>query len=240
MKSADGARKRTRKRVLIMRELEIDGKPIGQAIDLSADGMYITTSAKFEKGAAISLKFQLENHPIETKARVLYLHEGIGMGVKFLALPHEDAARIKAFVDKASPARQSEPDLHRRNKILIIDDTPFYRTTYQQRFLSAGFSVQIAPNGVEGLKVLLQERPHLVLLDLVMDGMDGYKVLHIIKSHPEIKDIPVIILTVRGAAQEVSKAIELGAVDYLVKATTPPNKVVEKVKDVLRHRQPVS
>lgn len=234
----NGARKRKSERVLIIQEVEIDGRPRGQAIDLSMEGMYITTHERFERNAVIELKFQVEGHPIQAKAKVLYLHEGVGMGVRFFALQPRDLDRLKEFIEKAL-ASQIQTNPHQK-KVLIIDDTQFYQTVYQQRLLSEGFSVLVARNGVEGLKILFRERPSLVLLDLIMDGMDGYKVLHIIRSQPEIKEIPVIVSSVKGTPQEVGRAIELGAVDFLVKATTSPNKVVEKIKEVLRHRRPIA
>ena len=239
MESGDGARKRKNKRILIMQELAIDGKPMGQAIDLSMDGMYIATRAKFVKDAVLTLRFELEQHPIETQARVMYQHEGIGLGVRFVSLKPRDAEQIRAHIEKVSTARHVQPKT-KRKQILVIDDTNFYQTVYQNRLLSEGYAVLVARNGLEGLKILMTERPDLILLDLIMEGMDGYKVLQIINSEPDLRDIPVVVFSVRGTTEEVSRAIALGAADYLVKATTTPHQVMEKIKQVFRHRPPVS
>jgi CheY-like chemotaxis protein len=229
MESAKGAKQRKNKRVLIMQELVIDGKPAGQAIDLSMDGMYVSTRAKFTKGDVVTIRFQLDDEPMEVKGRILYRHEGIGMGVKFVSIKSEDAQRIALHIEKVSNARAAEaPD--QRKQVLIIDDTLFYQTVYQQRLMSEGYSVLTARNGLEGLKILMEKRPDLILLDLIMEGMDGYKVLQIIKSEPNLKDIPVIVISVKGSSQEVSRAMELGASDYMVKATTSPHQVAQKIR----------
>lgn len=235
MTAENSEKKRRKERVLIVQEVYINGAASGQAIDLSAEGMYITTHEKLEKNATITLQFRLEEHEIEVKAKVVYLHEGVGMGVRFIGLQPGDRDYLKEYIEKVSHSNTYSNS--NQKKVLIIDDTQFYQAVYRQRLLSEGFSVLVANNGLEGLKLLFKERPALVLLDLVMDGMDGYKVLHIIRSQPEVKDIPVIVSSVRGASHEVDRAIKLGAVDFLVKATTSPNKVVEKIKEVIRHRR---
>lgn len=236
MTAESNEKKRRKQRVLVVQEVEINGAASGQAIDLSTEGMYITTHEKLEKNATITLRFCLEKHEVEVKAKVIYLHEGVGMGVRFIGLKPEDLDFLKGYVEKVSHSQTFSNSSH--TKVLIIEDTPFYQAVYRQRLLSEGFSVLVADNGIEGLKILFKERPALVLLDLVMDGMDGYKVLHIIRSQPEVKDIPVIVSSIRGTPHEVNRAIDLGAVDFLVKATTSPNKVVEKIKEVIRHRRP--
>lgn len=237
MSAEESEKKRRKERVLIVQEVEINGSVSAQAIDLSTEGMYITTQHRFNKNETINLHFKLEERPIEVAAKVVYLHEGIGMGVRFFGLELEDLNHLRAYIRKASHSDvYSSSNL---KKVLIIDDTQFYQTVYRQRLLSEGFSVLVARNGIEGLQILFKERPILVLLDLIMDGMDGYKVLHIIRSQPEVRDIPVIVSSVKGAPQEVNRAIELGAIDYLVKATSSPNKVVEKIKEVIRHRRPI-
>ena len=237
MTAENSEKKRRKERVLIVQEVKINGGVSAQAIDLSTEGMYITTLEKFEKHATITLSFWLEKQPIEVKAKVIHLHEGVGMGVRFIGLTPDILSELKKYIEKASTSHDYS-NLNQK-KVLIIDDTRFYQTVYQQRLLSEGFSVLVAQNGIEGLQILFKERPALVLLDLIMDGMDGYKVLHIIRSQPEVRDIPVIVSSVKGTPKEVNRAMELGAVDFLVKATTSPNKVVEKIKEVIRHRKPI-
>lgn len=121
-----------------------------------------------------------------------------------------------------------------KEKVLIVDDTEFYQKAYQNKLLSAGYITSVANNGAEALKVLTTDKPDLILLDLMMPIMDGFKVLQTVKASPDLQNIPIIVFSAKGASEEVSKALQAGANDFLVKATTTPNKVVEKIKAVLQ------
>ncbi|NKE72600.1 response regulator [Candidatus Manganitrophus noduliformans] len=121
-----------------------------------------------------------------------------------------------------------------KEKVLIVDDTEFYQKAYQNKLLSAGYITSVANNGVEALKALTTDKPDLILLDLMMPIMDGFKVLQTVKANPNLQSIPVIVFSAKGASEEISKALQAGASDFLVKATTTPNKVVEKIKAVLQ------
>lgn len=121
-----------------------------------------------------------------------------------------------------------------KEKVLIVDDTEFYQKAYKNKLLSAGYITSVANNGVEALKALTTDKPDLILLDLMMPIMDGFKVLQTVKANPNLQNIPVIVFSAKGASEEISKALQAGASDFLVKATTTPNKVVEKIKEVLQ------
>ena len=120
-----------------------------------------------------------------------------------------------------------------KEKILIVDDTDFYINAYRTKLLGEGYIVNTARNGVEAIKSIAVDKPDLILLDLMMPVMDGFKVLQTIKLDANLKEIPVVVFSAKGATEEIGKAIAAGATDFLVKATTTPNKVVEKIKQVL-------
>jgi CheY-like chemotaxis protein len=122
-----------------------------------------------------------------------------------------------------------------KGKILLVDDTEFYRKTYSIKLTTEGYWVTSASNGVEALKAVATDKPDLVLLDLNMPVLDGFKVLQAMKADPNLKQIPVVVFSAKGVEEEISKAITNGATDFLVKATTTPNKVVEKIKSILGH-----
>jgi CheY-like chemotaxis protein len=122
-------------------------------------------------------------------------------------------------------------------KVLLVDDTEFYQRAYKNKLMPEGYLVTTASNGVEALKCLTQEKPDIILLDLMMPIMDGFKVLQAVKADERLKDIPVIIFSAKGASEEIEQAIKLGACDFLIKATTTPNKVLEKIKQVLGQKK---
>ncbi|GBE00337.1 transcriptional regulatory protein SrrA [bacterium BMS3Abin07] len=121
-------------------------------------------------------------------------------------------------------------------KILLVEDSKMIQEIYKNKLLFEKFNVITADNGAEGIKVLAKETPDLILLDLMMPIMDGYKVLQVIKTDSRLKSIPVIVFSAKGQPGEVEKAMQLGASDYIVKATTKPAQVVERIKKVLSER----
>lgn len=123
-----------------------------------------------------------------------------------------------------------------KETVLIVDDAELMRSVYTSKLLSEGYNVKTAVNGVDAIKQLSAAPPDIVLLDLVMPIVDGYKVLQAMKADPKLARIPVIVFSGKGATDEIAKATAAGASGFLIKATTNPNKVVEKVKEALANR----
>jgi len=124
-----------------------------------------------------------------------------------------------------------------RNEILVVDDTKMFQNIYKAKLMSEGFRVVTAGNGQEALMLLSGGTIKLILLDLVMPLMDGFKVLHAVKSDPKLSSIIVIVLSSRGHPDEIVKAINLGADGYLIKSTVKPNEVLQKVKEMLKKEE---
>ncbi len=104
-----------------------------------------------------------------------------------------------------------------RIRILVVDDEADIVSTVEYRLKFNEFDVITAANGKEGLEKTEKEKPDLILLDINMPVMGGHEMLEHLKNHPELKDIPVIMLTAFSDARDVAKAAELGVVDYITK-----------------------
>ena len=120
-----------------------------------------------------------------------------------------------------------------KKHILLVEDDEFLAELYATKLNLEGFEVSLASDGEKGLKLIKEENPDLVLLDIIMPKMDGFEVLKQIKSDKKTKSIPVILLTNLSQKDEVKKGLELGAVDYLIKAHFMPSEVVKKIKGAL-------
>lgn len=119
-------------------------------------------------------------------------------------------------------------------KILIVEDDRLLVTMYKQKFEKDGYEVSTAFDGAEGLKKIREEKPTLVLLDIMMPKMHGLEVLEEAKRDPETKDIPIVLLTNLARGEEdINRGLELGAIAYLVKSQLRPSQVVAKVKELL-------
>lgn len=115
--------------------------------------------------------------------------------------------------------------------VLVVEDKASLTQMLQFLFLSKGLSVQIAFNGKEALEKAGSILPSLILMDIMMPEMDGLEVLEKLKEDPLTANIPVIMLTARKSREDMQKARDLGAVEYITK----PFKAVEVVDKVLRH-----
>ena len=118
-------------------------------------------------------------------------------------------------------------------KILIIEDDKFLRELIARKLEEEKYVISEAVDGEEGLRKIREDKPDLILLDLILPSLDGFEVLREAKSDPEVKDIPVIVLSNLGQKEDVDRALSLGAKDYLIKAHFTPEEIVEKIKKVL-------
>jgi len=119
------------------------------------------------------------------------------------------------------------------SKILIIEDEAAVARMYEKIFMYAGFSIEIAGDGEEGLAKVKTSNPDLILLDIMMPKMDGLKVLEFLKKDETTKNIPVIVLTNLGNDAVVTEAFRLGATGYIFKSEMSNDKIVEEVKQYL-------
>ena len=117
--------------------------------------------------------------------------------------------------------------------ILLVEDDNFLRDLISQKLKRESFNVIEAIDGEDGVKKTGEHKPHLILLDLILPGMDGFEVLRDIHGNENFKKIPVIILSNLGQKDDIEKGMRFGAIDYLVKAHNTPGEIVDKVKEVL-------
>lgn len=120
-----------------------------------------------------------------------------------------------------------------RELILAIDDEEDILELIEFNLSREGFKVLTAENAEEGLKVILNEKPDLLLLDLMLPGMDGFDVTKKIRSWEINSDLPVIMLTAKGEEADIVTGLELGADDYIVKPFSP-RVLTARIKSVLR------
>ena len=125
----------------------------------------------------------------------------------------------------------------KKTKVLIVEDEEILLTALSEELKQEGFDVVGAKDGIEGVEKAISEKPDLILLDLVMPRLDGIGALKQIKENPDIKDIPVVILTNLSDYDKVSDALSLGAMDYLVKANYRLEELVNKIKVVVERRR---
>jgi two-component system phosphate regulon response regulator PhoB len=107
------------------------------------------------------------------------------------------------------------------HRILVVDDEPDITALVAYHLVKAGFRVSTAANGNDALKAAREERPDLVILDLMLPGVSGYDVLAELRKREETKEVGVILLTARREEVDRIRGLSLGADDYLTKPFSP-------------------
>ena len=118
-------------------------------------------------------------------------------------------------------------------KILLVEDEEIMIDLLQRKLTKEGYEVSVARDGEEGLKLMREVKPTLILLDIVMPKMGGFEVMEEMAKEPELKKIPVIVISNSGQPVELDRAQKLGAKDWLIKTEFDPQEVIEKVKKQL-------
>ena len=119
--------------------------------------------------------------------------------------------------------------------VLAVDDDPAILRIIESQLTRHDFVVKTASSGEEALEILKRLTPSVLILDVMMEGISGYDLCHVVKRDPQLQGVPVIFLTSRGTPQDFKTGHDLGAVIYMVK----PLKA-EKLLNMVQMLVPVS
>jgi two-component system phosphate regulon response regulator PhoB len=119
------------------------------------------------------------------------------------------------------------------HRILVVDDEPDITALVAYHLAKTGYRVSTATNGTDALKSAREERPDIVVLDLMLPGLSGYEVLAELRKRDETRDVGVILLTARREEVDRIKGLSLGADDYLTKPFSP-HELALRVAALLR------
>ena len=122
-------------------------------------------------------------------------------------------------------------------RVLIVDDEPDILALCTYHLAKAGYRVSTSASGPEGLRAAREERPALIVLDLMLPGMSGFDVLERLRADIATRDIAVLMLTARREEPDRIRGLSLGADDYLTKPFSPQELVLH-VAAILRRTQP--
>jgi CheY-like chemotaxis protein len=119
-------------------------------------------------------------------------------------------------------------------KILYVEDDIFFANMLSLKLTNLGCVFKNAANGQEAFLELGKEKADIVLLDLMLPGgMDGFEILEKIKANPDLKKIPVVILSNLSQTEDIQKGLKLGASKYLIKAMVSTGEIIDNIKSVL-------
>ena len=119
-------------------------------------------------------------------------------------------------LNKMAPLNLKDVDLS-NHTVLAVDDIPMNLLLISKILSRLNITIKTAANGKEALEFIAQEKPSLVLLDLMMPEIDGYEVLRRLRNDPETKDLRVVILSALNSNEDIVKGFNLGANDFITK-----------------------
>lgn len=151
----------------------------------------------------------------------------------------EPAASVPPVAPPAATVPAAKPDSSAPaaplKKILVVEDSAVTRKLIARSLVDGGYAVVEAENGMAAFARLNEENPDLMLLDIVMPGIDGYKVLSMVRKHDAFKNLPVIMLTSRDGLLDKLRGKMGGSDEYLTKPFTP-DQLLEKIGKYLSNR----
>jgi DNA-binding response OmpR family regulator len=160
--------------------------------------------------------------------------------------PSEVVYKVNVILDPEKAAKQPIPSQEAGEasaesggtgsvKILLVEDDKFLRDICRTKLVKEGFNVHEAMDGEQALQDIEKVKPDIVLLDIILPNIDGYQVLTEIraKTDAKISKVPIIMLSNLGQEDDIKRALDLGANNYLVKAHFTTDEIVEKIKKEL-------
>lgn len=187
---------------------------------------------------------------ISNSGQPVEISRALALGVKDYFIkaqfdPEEVLAKVRAFFPKNEEPSSSIATLEsvinekayavnlEGKKIVWVEDDQFFTDIITRKLSLTKCLFFVSNEGEQALKIINQEIPDIIVLDIILFGMDGFEILRRIKSDPKTKHIPVVLLSNLGQPNDVEKGKNLGATRFLVKAAVTPNEIIDQIKEVL-------
>jgi len=206
-------------------------------IDLSLGGLCLYSNVLYPVGTALfcSLTVPGSTRPIEVTGTLVWFHKvnhgsaGYKLGIEFAEVSPEDQEALKALFDHPPAAQASNA-----KRVLLVDDDEELRLALKLRFESSGFQVLTAADGLEALRKGREERPHLIILDLMLPQLNGYEVCRLLKYDQKFHHIPIILFSARCRQEDVEIGRNVGADAYVTKPFNGKD-LIAKVEELLNN-----
>jgi uncharacterized protein (TIGR02266 family) len=231
----------------------LDQLVVAYSTDLSKGGMFLTGGDPLPVGSPLRLEVELPGRggELTINCRVVYVRDRessdrtgkpMGMGIQFLDLREADLARIgRLIADQGlGSVDSSRPPRAKPLKVLVVDDDHLAREQAAKPFRDRGDSVESAADGVAALAACLREPPDVIVSDVQMPRMDGWQLVRIVRSRPELAEVPLLFLTGIRDEDDRLKGYQLGVDDFVPKPSRPEELLARVDRVVTRVKRPPS
>ena len=215
--------------------------------NLSRGGMRLRTTADFPPGSTVEVRIDLPDGGPEVRVpcEVVDRHreegtEAYNLGVRFLDPTETTRRRLEWYILNSEPeagqfGKDSPFGYHL--KILVVDDEPRQREATARPFVERGDLVSLAADGLDALAQALSERPDVIVTDVQMPRMDGWQLLRMLRSRPQLANVPVLFLTTLDSEAHRLKGYRMGVDDYIAKPPKPEDLTVRVDRAAVRSLQ---
>lgn len=117
--------------------------------------------------------------------------------------------------------------------VLLVEDDSFLRMLLLKKFTGEGFEVVEATDGKEGMQKMIERKPDVVLLDILLPDINGFDVLEYMRGSEGLQDVPVLIISNLGSPNDFERSKKLGADGFLIKANVSTTEIVNKTREIL-------
>lgn len=223
----------TRQRIPVGGKFHIEVRKDFQCLDISENGLYLSTGNIFSEHSFFDITIPFAEKSVTVKAQIRNFHPGTGVGIEFVDVSDSQKAVIKEIVENMMFTHTAQ----KKDKILLIEDHDMSRKINRLNLIKAGFTVIEARDGTEGIKMLKENTPDLIVLDLYMRNMDGFKTLSMLKMSPKWTNIPVLVFSSNITQETIDRLISGGADEFLLKTETSPEELVKTVRVMLGRKR---
>ena len=171
------------------------------------------------------------DHLIKTEFNPLDVLKKVKACIKNGGKPITDDSNMQVLIPREDPkARKLNV------KVLLVEDDAFLREICSKKLTKEGYTVHEAIDGEQALEGVKKIKPDIILLDIILPAIDGFQILSEIKANSDeaISKVPVIMLSNLGQDDDIKKAMDMGANDYLVKAHFTTEEIVTKIKKIMK------
>ena len=209
-------------------------------VNISLGGLCVYSDRLVPIGSTVFCSVSLPGRvePIETVGTLVWFQKvdreahGYKLGVEFSQISAENQHGLQTLFERPPEAAAS-----RAKKLLLVDDDEDLRLALKLRFESEGFEVITAGDGLEALRKGRHDRPHLIVLDLMLPNLNGYEVCRLLKFDQKFAHIPILMMTARSRREDMEMGKTVGADAYITKPFDG-KALLAKVEELLKARQP--
>jgi uncharacterized protein (TIGR02266 family) len=237
--------------VFRVRYSTLDQLVVAYSADLSKGGMFLASDQFLPVNSTLRLLLELpaQGGELAVSCRVVYLRDTVtaertgkvaGMGIQFLDLSEEALAQVGRFIAEHGVEATGPRSSRKPLSVLVVDDDLSSREAAAKPFRDRGDTVLIASDGVDALAACLKAPPDIILSDVQMPRMDGWQLVRVVRSRPQLASVPMLFLTRLKGEDERLKAYQLGVDDFVPKPSRPEELVARVDRVVARMKRPTA